>query len=66
MEVVMEKSAHAPENVTTKAREEIVSVEIREYKARQERLLMLVGELLRTNEDLRQKVARLEAQGARA
>jgi hypothetical protein len=25
-----------------------------------------VGELLRTNEDLRQKVARLEAQGARA
>jgi hypothetical protein len=58
---VMEQSAHAPENVTTNAREEVVSL-----KARQEQLLVLVGELLRTNEDLRQKVARLEAQGARA
>ncbi|MGB6742438.1 MAG: hypothetical protein WBE38_02190 [Terracidiphilus sp.] len=40
------------------AHEELVSL-----KQRQERLLVLIGELLQTNEELRLKVARLEAQG---
>jgi hypothetical protein len=61
MEAVMEQRPNAPQSAAADASEEIVSL-----KARQEQLLMLVGELLRTNEDLRQKVARLEAQGAYA
>jgi hypothetical protein len=44
-------------------RDEIVWLEAQEYKVRQEQLLVLVGELLRTNEELRQKLAGLEAQG---
>jgi hypothetical protein len=42
-------------SIKESARDEIVSLE-----ARQEQLLELVGELLRTNEELRQKVAVLE------
>jgi hypothetical protein len=57
MAAVTERRLNRAEN----ASEEIVSLE-----ARQEQLLMLVAELLRTNEDLRQKVDRLEARGARA
>jgi hypothetical protein len=57
MVAVTERRLNRAEN----ASEEIVSLE-----ARQEQLLMLVAELLRTNEDLRQKVDRLEARGARA
>jgi hypothetical protein len=75
MAAVTEWKLNAAEN----AKEEIMTVETRqdnaredksrqdktrEDKARQEQLLVLVGELLRTNEDLRQKVARLETQGA--
>lgn len=51
----------AMEHVTNDAgyaHEELVSL-----KQRQERLLVLIGELLQTNEELRLKVARLEAQG---
>jgi hypothetical protein len=59
MEVVKEQRRNAPESAAANAGEEIVSL-----KARQQQLLVLVGELLRTNEDLRQKVAGLEAQGA--
>jgi hypothetical protein len=55
MAAVTERRLNEREN----ASEEIVSLE-----ARQEQLLVLVAELLRTNEDLRQKVDRLEAQGA--
>jgi hypothetical protein len=45
----------AVETAAGNAREEIASL-----KMRQEQLLVLVGELLQTNEELRQKLARLE------
>jgi hypothetical protein len=56
-------AAFAEQAVKTneKASDEIVSLE-----ARQQQLLVLVGELLRTNEELRQKVVRLEEQGSAA
>jgi len=65
MKAVTEQSVNAPENATENAPGN-ASEEIDSLKARREQLLELVGELLRTNEDLRQKVARLEAQGAYA
>jgi hypothetical protein len=55
MTVVTNRELNATANTT----EEIVSL-----RERQKQLLVLVGELLQTNEELRQKVARLEVQGA--
>jgi hypothetical protein len=43
------------------AREELLSLQ-----ARQESLLVLIGELLQTNEELRSKLARLEARSENA
>lgn len=53
MEPVTREGGRAPE--------EIVLLE-----ARQESLLMLIRDLLKSNEELRQKLARLEAQAATA
>jgi hypothetical protein len=55
MTVVTNRELNATANTT----EEIVSL-----RERQKQLLVLVGELLQTNEELRQKVARLEVQDA--
>lgn len=49
---------HISNDAASHVREELLSL-----KQRQERLLVLIGELLQTNEELRLKVARLEAQG---
>jgi hypothetical protein len=57
MAVLAEQALKTKEN----ASDEILSLEVR-----QQQLLVLVGELLRTNEELRQKVVRLEEQGTRA
>jgi hypothetical protein len=59
MTAELEMGLNPARSGTGNAKDEIVSLE-----ARQEQLRVLVGELLRTNEELRQKVARLEAQDA--
>jgi hypothetical protein len=58
-EVRMAAATEQGLNAQESARDEIVGLE-----ARQEQLQVLVGELLKTNEELRQKIAGLEAQDA--
>jgi hypothetical protein len=53
------REMNAPEIAKGSAGDEIALLE-----ARQEQLLVLVGELLRANEELRQQLARLETQEA--